>query len=287
MLRTIKRRFLTGRGLGRRKDRPIVTGDLELFGLSEIIQFLSMGKKTAMVELNRGYYGGRIWFFDGKATHATTDTAEGQAAFFETVCWNTGNFIIEYGITSDKQTLFDDTMYLFMEGLRRIDESRNELAMERAAETPTLIVPDPEPEQEVLEYVEPDDQEYEQAYEQVCEDSQEQVYEPLQEPTYEQTHEETFEDAELTAMTDLIALNAPAQPLELSNDMHSELFEAIDEVNQFIELEAQGFVVAGVVESDPLPPSTSASVPEPDSSVEQDSELPAEVLALHQALDNQ
>ena len=237
MLEAIKRKFLTvGRGRRRRRERPIVTGDLELFGLSEIIQFLSMGKKTALVALSRGDHQGRIWFDQGKATHAATDTAEGEAAFFETVCWNTGSFVIDYGITADRQTLHDDTLFLFMEGLRRIDESRNRLAMEQAS----------------------------------------------------QANEVMLGEVDLSSAVPPVQV-VPLEPIELSREMQSELVETMAEIKQFVDLDAQGFVVApvAVVPTHPGGPARPAPDPKPFApSASPDSGLPPEVLALHRALDD-
>lgn len=101
-----------------------ITGDLETLGLPEIIQTLVMGMKTACVTLRRNGSVGRIWLDNGAARHAEAGELEGDPAFFEMVRWSSGEFVIEHGVRCKQATLTHDAMFLLMEGLRMIDESR-------------------------------------------------------------------------------------------------------------------------------------------------------------------
>ena len=102
-----------------------ITGDLENLGLPEIIQTLVMGMKTACVTLRRDGVVGRIWLDNGAARHADAGELEGDPAFFEMVRWDSGEFLIEHGVRCKHNTLTHDAMYLLMEGLRMIDESKD------------------------------------------------------------------------------------------------------------------------------------------------------------------
>ena len=110
----------------RRKIRRGITGDLENLGLPEIVQTLVMGMKTACVTLRSKRRKGRIWFANGEAKHAEAPGLEGEGAFFEMVGWDKGEFVIEHGSTCDEESLAADAMYLLMEGLRLIDEARDD-----------------------------------------------------------------------------------------------------------------------------------------------------------------
>jgi CheY-like chemotaxis protein len=100
-----------------------VTGDLQHLSIAEIVQTLNLGTKTACVTVESGDREGRIWFEGGAARHARTGELEGEKAFYEMMRWEAGEFAIQYGVRCDDGSLAQDTMYLVMEGLRRIDES--------------------------------------------------------------------------------------------------------------------------------------------------------------------
>jgi hypothetical protein len=107
-----------------RRVRRGITGDLQNLGLDEIVQTLMLGMKTACITLRSGGNEGRIWFDRGNVTHAETGDRKGEDAFYQMVAWNEGEFVIEHGVRSEDTSLTHDAMYLLMEGLRLLDESR-------------------------------------------------------------------------------------------------------------------------------------------------------------------
>jgi hypothetical protein len=119
-----------------------VRGDLELFGLPEIVQTLTLGMKTACVVLRNGRRRGRIWFAEGAALHARTGKLLGDVAFFELMSWTQGSFTIEPGRTTRQRTLGSDALYLLMEGARRLDESTATAPAARAITTPDPPAPE-------------------------------------------------------------------------------------------------------------------------------------------------
>lgn len=100
-------------------------GDLETLEPGEIVQMLALGGKTARVRL-RSADGrpGEVWFDGGRIVHARRGRTSGEQAFFEMVSWTRGDFIIEHGLRPESRSLDHDAMYLVMEGMRRVDESR-------------------------------------------------------------------------------------------------------------------------------------------------------------------
>jgi response regulator RpfG family c-di-GMP phosphodiesterase len=107
------------------RARRGITGDLENLGFAEIVQILSMGMKTACVTLKSNGCKGQLWFENGAARHAEADGIDGESAFYEMVRWNDGTFVIEHGVRTKRSSLKHDAMYLVMEGLRLMDELRN------------------------------------------------------------------------------------------------------------------------------------------------------------------
>jgi len=112
------------RGGKPRRPRRGITGDLENLSLPDILQTLVMGMKTAKVSLTAGERSGQLWFEDGAVKHATSGKDEGEPAFYSMVGWDEGEFVIEHGIRPKKTTLKQDTMFLLMEGMRLLDETR-------------------------------------------------------------------------------------------------------------------------------------------------------------------
>ena len=111
-------------GDARRKRRGI-TGSLENLGLPDLVQTLSNGMKTACVSLTADSgRSGAIWFESGTPKHAESGTLDGEQAFYEMIRWETGEFVIEHGVTSPRQTIERDAMFLLMEGLRLVDEGQ-------------------------------------------------------------------------------------------------------------------------------------------------------------------
>ncbi len=108
---------------GASRVRRGITGDLENLGLPDIVQTLAMGMKSAHVTVTTADANGSIWFENGSAVHAQSGDEEGEQAFYKIVTWTEGEFIIEHGVKTKKNTLTRDTMFLLMEGLRLMDET--------------------------------------------------------------------------------------------------------------------------------------------------------------------
>jgi HD-GYP domain-containing protein (c-di-GMP phosphodiesterase class II)/DNA-binding response OmpR family regulator len=99
-----------------------ITGGLGEFSLTDIIQILSLGLKTAKVEIIRGEERGTLYLRSGKIVYVSTGDLRGRDAFFELIGWQDGNFHIIHGQVTDEVNITADTTYLLLEGATNLDE---------------------------------------------------------------------------------------------------------------------------------------------------------------------
>jgi response regulator RpfG family c-di-GMP phosphodiesterase len=92
-----------------------LTGKIEDFSLTDIIQILSLGLKTAKVEITQDTEKGMLYLLRGKIVHASAGNLGGPEAFFELIKWERGNFFILHGQTTNDVNVTLDTMHLLME----------------------------------------------------------------------------------------------------------------------------------------------------------------------------
>ena len=111
------------RGLGLKRAKRGVTGQLDNMGLPDIVQTLTIGMKTALVVMDQGDLSGRIWFRDGAVVHAKFGELSGEPAFHALARWKTGTFAIEHGVKTRRTTIECDPMFLVIESMRLMDEA--------------------------------------------------------------------------------------------------------------------------------------------------------------------
>jgi len=99
-----------------------LAGNLEDFSLTDIIQILSLGLKTAKVEILRSEEKGTLYLLTGKIVHASVGNFRGRDAFFELIGWQEGTFHIKHGQVTDEINITADTMHLLLEGATILDE---------------------------------------------------------------------------------------------------------------------------------------------------------------------
>lgn len=102
-----------------------VAGSLEDMGITDIIQVLNMGLKTAKVILIKDKDKGEIYLRDGKIVNVRLGALAGHDAFFELIGWDKGVFRIFHGHTTEETNVTMDTMTLLLEATRALDEKRN------------------------------------------------------------------------------------------------------------------------------------------------------------------
>ncbi|MEJ2181992.1 MAG: DUF4388 domain-containing protein [Nitrospirota bacterium] len=108
----------------RKKEPRGLSGSLEDFNLTDIIQILNLGLKTAKIELFTEGADGDIYMSHGKIVHASTGSLSGREAFFEMARWASGNFHIVHGETTGDVNIKTDTMHLLLETARVFDEEK-------------------------------------------------------------------------------------------------------------------------------------------------------------------
>jgi HD-GYP domain-containing protein (c-di-GMP phosphodiesterase class II) len=101
-----------------------LTGRLEDFNLTDIIQILSLGLKTAKVEITRDGDKGLLYLLRGKIVHASAGNLRGPEAFFELIRWERGTFHILHGQNTNEVNVTLDTMHLLMEACTILDEKQ-------------------------------------------------------------------------------------------------------------------------------------------------------------------
>ncbi|MGE5300241.1 MAG: HD domain-containing phosphohydrolase [Acidobacteriota bacterium] len=101
-----------------------LTGRLEDFNLTDIIQILSLGLKTAKVEITRDNEKGLLYLLRGKIVHASAGSVRGPEAFFELIRWERGVFHILHGQVAHEVNVTLDTMHLLMEACTILDEKQ-------------------------------------------------------------------------------------------------------------------------------------------------------------------
>jgi response regulator RpfG family c-di-GMP phosphodiesterase len=101
-----------------------VSGCLAEMELTDIIQVLNMGLKTARVILNKDEEKGEIYLKSGKIINARAGNLAGQDAFYHLIGWNDGIFRIFHGQTTEDVNITIDTLTLLLDASRVLDETR-------------------------------------------------------------------------------------------------------------------------------------------------------------------
>jgi tetratricopeptide (TPR) repeat protein len=103
-----------------------IRGSLTEASLPDVLQLLSMGKKTGCLGLTHGNSFGYIYFRDGLISHASivNRSLGTEEAVYVLFTWTHGTFNFEPGVTPDEgvEILSIDPQGLMLEGARRVDE---------------------------------------------------------------------------------------------------------------------------------------------------------------------
>jgi DNA-binding response OmpR family regulator len=102
-----------------------VAGSLAEMSLTEIVQTLELGRKTATVAIQfTGGVSGVIGFVSGQVTYAKADDQVGEPAFYVLAAPHEGSFQIRYGEVQAEKNIDNSTTFLLLEAMRRTDERR-------------------------------------------------------------------------------------------------------------------------------------------------------------------
>jgi len=104
--------------------RPgVIQGRLEEMSVTELMQSLEMGQKTCRLTLRRSGEEAELYFVAGQCKHGHLGSTEGDAVAYQVIGWLDGEFQIEFGATSDRETTTLSTTGLLMEAMRLMDEA--------------------------------------------------------------------------------------------------------------------------------------------------------------------
>jgi CheY-like chemotaxis protein len=110
--------------LQKHASRPgVIQGRLEEMSVTELMQSLEMGQKTCRLKLRRNGDQAELYFNAGQCKHAELGGAQGDAVAYQVIGWLDGEFEIEFGATSVKETTTLSTTGLLMEAMRLMDEA--------------------------------------------------------------------------------------------------------------------------------------------------------------------
>ena len=106
-------------------SRPgVIQGRLEEMSVTELMQSLEMGQKSCRLTLRTQWRTARSCISRrGNASTRNSATAEGDAVVYQAVNWTDGEFEIDFGASSDRETTTHSTTGLLMEAMRLMDEA--------------------------------------------------------------------------------------------------------------------------------------------------------------------
>ncbi len=107
---------------GEKEEEKGITGILDDFNLSEIVQILQMGLKTARIEIKFNGSIGTVHMQSGNIVQAATNKLDGEEAFYEMMRWPYGDFRIHHGIRSEDNNITSETTYLLLESAKIMDD---------------------------------------------------------------------------------------------------------------------------------------------------------------------
>lgn len=102
-----------------------LVGDLKDLALVDIIQINCVGRNTARLTVNYPTGEGVFYFQDGEIVDARFGNLVGIEAVYKALNYEEGSFRIDAGMTSPTRTIFEQWAGILMEGMRLIDEARN------------------------------------------------------------------------------------------------------------------------------------------------------------------
>jgi CheY-like chemotaxis protein len=110
--------------LAKYASRPgVIQGRLEEMSVTELMQSLEMGQKSCRLTLRHGEERAELYFTAGQCKHAQLGAAEGDGVVYQAVNWSDGEFEIDFGASSGRETTTHSTTGLLMEAMRLMDEA--------------------------------------------------------------------------------------------------------------------------------------------------------------------
>jgi CheY-like chemotaxis protein len=107
-------------------------GNLEQMPMVDLIQLLTMNRKSGVLGITTGYGAGEVRLADGEVVDAVYRRLEGEKAFYRMLGEREGRFAFSPGEAATARRLTSPTSQLLMEAMRQVDEvqrRRRELSL--------------------------------------------------------------------------------------------------------------------------------------------------------------
>lgn len=104
-----------------------VQGNLKDISLTSLISINCNEMNRACLSLINSGQQAMIYFDEGNIVHAELENREGEEVLFEVLGWNDGDFSLEQGIESPKQSVHNSWSGLLLEGMHRIDKGKSDV----------------------------------------------------------------------------------------------------------------------------------------------------------------
>jgi hypothetical protein len=98
-----------------------LTGKLEEFDITDVLQFIQFAQKDGCLHI-KGGFAGMIYFQNGLVTHAVCGDTQGERAIEEILRMKSGEFSFEVGEMSSLHTIDLPIQHMILESARKIDE---------------------------------------------------------------------------------------------------------------------------------------------------------------------
>jgi hypothetical protein len=111
------------------RARSVFRGELAEVGLPTLLTIMDMERRSGVLVLQRGRELGRLHLRQGQVLRARIEgrrRARGKDAVFELLGWDQGQFELWQATVDGPNEVGATTTFLLMEGLRRLDEAREE-----------------------------------------------------------------------------------------------------------------------------------------------------------------
>ena len=99
-------------------------GNLQSISLTDVLQLLHVNKKAGLLQVNGEKVNGVLYISNGEVVHAETRTTKGEAAAFEILEWEKGDFEFLASKVSSQQSIRRTVPDLLMEAARTSDSRR-------------------------------------------------------------------------------------------------------------------------------------------------------------------
>jgi len=97
------------------KEYAGLKGSVTEFSLLDVIQILSIGHRTARIEITKGTEKGLLYLRYGEIVHASAGKLKGADAFYELTGWESGVFHIMHNQLTNDVNVTTDTAHLLLE----------------------------------------------------------------------------------------------------------------------------------------------------------------------------